>query len=143
MDHVSDAVRPIDRPTSRADRPAIPDIVTRTVSGAVAAVVGLPALSIAGVPVHASALQFSLAISIAAVAFFAAASLASAQLAALAGIAVVGVCAWLLAQVSFPAAALVVAPALGFGGGLISPGRDYRRIPRADVPGVATAIVLP
>src|SRR2546423_11974396 len=142
MDQVSDAVRPVDAPTSRPARPAIPDIVTRTVSGAVAAVVALPALAIAGAPVHASPLQIFIAVGIAVVAFFAATALAAGRVGALVGVAVVGTSAWLLAQVSFPAAAWVVAPALGFGVRLIAPTRDYRRFRPANVPGLATAIVL-
>src|SRR6266487_957417 len=104
MDHVSDAVRPIDAPTSRADRPAIPDIVTRTISIAVVAVVVLPALAIAGAPVHASAIQIATALPIALVAFVVANALASSRVATLAGVAIVGVCVWLLAQAAFPAA---------------------------------------
>src|SRR5436305_14974460 len=126
MDHVSDAVRPIDTTTSRADRPAIPNIVTRTISSTAAAIVALPALAIAGAPVHASGMQMFVAFAIAVVAFIASTTLASARLAALVGVALVAVCAWLLAQVSFPAAAWVVAPALGFGAGLIAPTRNFR-----------------
>src|SRR5437763_16456291 len=142
MDHVSDAVRPIDATTSRAIRPVIPDIVAHTISCAVVAVVALPALSIAGAPVHGSALQLFLAVAISAVAFLAAAALALGRIAALVGLVVVAVSAWLLAQVSFPAAAWVVAPAVGFGAGLIAPWRDFQLFRRAHRPGAATAILL-
>ena len=98
MDHVSDAVRPIVATTSRAIRPVIPDIVARTISCAVVAVVALPALSIAGAPVHGSALQLFLAVAISAVAFLAAAALALGRIAALVGLVVVAVSAWLLAM---------------------------------------------
>src|SRR5437764_271370 len=37
MDQVSDPVRPVDAPVSRSDRPAIPDIVTRTLAGVLVA----------------------------------------------------------------------------------------------------------
>src|SRR4051794_24766682 len=98
MDHVSDAVRPVDPPISRAAPRASLDIVTRTISGAVVAVLALPALSIAGAPVHASAVQFCVAVAIAVFAFLAAAALASGRFAALVGVAIVAASAWLLAQ---------------------------------------------
>src|SRR4029078_3992371 len=120
MDHVSDAVRPIDGPTSHTDRLPISDIVTRTVSTPVFPVLALPALSIAGVPVHASAPQMFIAIAISALGFVAGSALASGRVARIVGVGIVGVSAWLLAQVSFPAAAWVVAPALGYGAGLIA-----------------------
>src|SRR5437763_15409323 len=142
MDHVSEAIRPVDAPTARADPPAIPDIVTRTITGAVAAVVALPALAIAGAPVHASVVQLFVAVALAGVAFVAAAAFASARFAALPGVAVVSVSAWLLAQVSFPAAACVVAPALGFGTGMIAGVRDYRRPDRSAAIGLVAVVVV-
>src|SRR5437764_7942631 len=123
MDQVSDPVRPVDAPVSRSDRPAIPDIVTRTIAGAVAGLVVLPALAIAGAPVHASALQMFVAVAIAVLGVIVGTALRGGRVAGLVGVAVVGASAWLLAQVSFPAAAWVVAPALGFGAGLIGSSR--------------------
>jgi peptidoglycan/xylan/chitin deacetylase (PgdA/CDA1 family) len=96
------------------------------VSSGLPGVLLLPALAIAGAPVHASAFQCAISVLIALVAFGVAARFAARR--ALAPLAIVGAgCgAWLLAQASYPVAAWLVAPVFGFGAGLAFDDRAFR-----------------
>jgi peptidoglycan/xylan/chitin deacetylase (PgdA/CDA1 family) len=86
----------------------------------------LPALAIAGAPVHAKPPQIAVAGMIAVCAAAVATRIRGGRLLPLAGTAAAGVAAWLLAQASYPVAAWLIAPALGIGAGLAS-GRPDRR----------------
>jgi peptidoglycan/xylan/chitin deacetylase (PgdA/CDA1 family) len=94
--------------------------------GAVAGTLVLPALAIAGAPVHASALQMAVALVIAVVVAAGISMLPRALLLHLAGGAMVCAAAWLLAQASYPVAAWIIAPTLGAGVGLVTPAARRR-----------------
>jgi peptidoglycan/xylan/chitin deacetylase (PgdA/CDA1 family) len=86
----------------------------------------LPALAIAGAPVHAKPPQIAVAGGIAVCAAAVATRGRRGRLLPITGILAAGVAAWLLAQASYPVAGWLIAPAVGVGAGLASGRPDPR-----------------
>jgi peptidoglycan/xylan/chitin deacetylase (PgdA/CDA1 family) len=110
----------------------------RAAVGAAAGTLLLPALAIAGAPVHASALQFVVALVVAVAIAAATSMLPRGGLLHLVGGVLVCVAAWLLSQASYPVAAWIIAPTLGAGVGLVIP--DASRRPEATMPAAAAVV---
>jgi peptidoglycan/xylan/chitin deacetylase (PgdA/CDA1 family) len=84
----------------------------------------LPALAVAGSPVHAGPLQVVIAEVISVSAFLLTERVGGGRSLALLGATMGAVSAWLLSQATAPAAVYVVAPSLGAGLGLVSRSKD-------------------
>jgi peptidoglycan/xylan/chitin deacetylase (PgdA/CDA1 family) len=97
-------------------------LTRRYVASGLAGVAVLPALAVARAPVHATPFQCAIAVVIALFAFAVGALLARVRVLAVLGVLGAGTAAWLLAQASYPVAAWLIAPALGFGAGLVARG---------------------
>jgi peptidoglycan/xylan/chitin deacetylase (PgdA/CDA1 family) len=99
------------RPTS----PAVRGALARTSAPIAAAAAGallLPALAIAGAPVHASPVYVAAAFVVPAAVWWLASRVSVPRWAPLLAVAMAGVAMWLLAQASYPFAALLIAPML-------------------------------
>ena len=80
----------------------------------------LPALAIAGSPVHAKPLHLAVSTMLAIAVWFAASRFVRNSWLALVGVAMGAVSAWLLAQASYPVAAWLVAPTIGLAAAFVS-----------------------
>ena len=120
MQHQPGVLEPDREPQARPTVQRAQNIAAarRYVVMGVAGVTALPALAIARAPVHASPFQCVIAVLIALFAFAVGASATRGRVLPLVGVIGAGTGAWLLAQASYPVAAWLVAPVLGFGAGL-------------------------
>ncbi len=104
----------------------------------------LPAVAIVGAPVHAAVWQAVVAAAIALGAAWLVSRLDGGRFGPLLGVAISGAAAWLLAQVSYPVGAWIIAPMLGCGIGLVCP-TPGARLPRWSVAvplAIATLLVI-
>jgi len=108
-----------------------------------AAAAALPSVSIAAAPVHAPVLYAVVAAVITAGVAAATASLTGTRALRPLGVIIVATCAWLLAQSSYAAAGLLVAPAVGAGVGmLLAPAPRWRDPGAATTAAGAVAVVV-
>lgn len=101
----------------------------RAIATAGIGAVVLPAVAIMGAPVHGAIWQAIVAVSVAAALAAAASRVAMAWYLRPIGIAMAGVSCWLLAQVSYPVGAWLIAPALGLAIASSTDVRGARRSP--------------